>query len=257
MANSHRPPRPEQEPAGEIHMICGRNAVEEALRHNNDLDCLWLAKGEHGGPLGRLAAMAVQCGIPVKEVSSQKLDAMSGKAAHQGVVLTLLAHAFATLQDAFELAAQRGEAPFFVLCDGIEDPHNLGAIIRTAECTGVHGVVIPKRRSASLSPAVAKAASGALSYVPVIRVANMAATVDELKKAGVWVYGAHMQGDDYRQPDYSGGCALVIGNEGAGISRLVKEKCDRLVALPMKGKINSLNASVAAGVLLYQIAAQR
>jgi len=201
--------------------------------------------------------MAGERGIPVKEVNGQKLDFMTEHANHQGAVLTLSAAAYSTLEDAFRLADSRGESPFLVLLDGLEDPHNLGAIIRTAECTGVHGIIIPKRRSVSLTPIVAKTACGALSYVPVIRVANMAAVMDTLKERGIWLYGAHMQGEDYRSQNYNGGCGLVIGSEGSGISRLVKEKCDVLVSLPMKGKINSLNASVAAGVLLYQIASGR
>lgn len=238
-------------------VICGRNSVEEALKNNENLDCLLLTKGEHKGNLAYLAALAGKRGVPVKEVTVQKLDMMCEGANHQGAAVTLSAASYSTLEDAFALAAQRGEAPFFVLCDGLEDPHNLGAILRTAECTGVHGVIIPKRRSVSLTPAAAKAACGALSYVPVIRVANLAAAIDTLKQQGVWIYGAHMQGVDYRTPDYTGGCGLVIGGEGSGISRLVQEKCDQLICLPMKGKINSLNASVAAGVLLYQIAAGR
>ncbi len=249
--NRNEKPLSERE---ELPLICGRNSVEEALKSNETPDCLFLQKGEHGGALGRLAAMAGERGIPVKEVSGQKLDFMTSHANHQGAVLTLSAAAYSTLEDAFRLAESRGEAPFFVLLDGLEDPHNLGAIIRTAECTGVHGIIIPKRRSVSLTAVVAKTACGALSYVPVIRVANMAAVMDSLKERGVWLYGAHMQGEDYRKQNYSGGRGLVIGSEGSGISRLVKEKCDVLVSLPMKGKINSLNASVAAGVMLYQMA---
>jgi 23S rRNA (guanosine2251-2'-O)-methyltransferase len=248
------PNRKENRIENEIPVICGRNSVEEALKQNDSLDCLFLQKGEHGGALGRLAKMAGEKGIPVKEVTVQKLDGMTNGANHQGAVLTLAAAEYSTLEDAFRLAESRGEAPFFVLCDGLEDPHNLGAIIRTAECTGVHGIIIPKRRSVSLTAATAKSACGALSYVPVIRVANLPAVMDTLKERGIWLYGAHMQGQDYRKQNYSGGCGLVIGSEGNGISRLVKEKCDVLVSLPMKGKINSLNASVAAGVMLYQIA---
>ncbi len=251
---NHREHKKREDFEPEIPVLCGRNSVEEALKNSENLDCLFLQKGEHGGALGRLAALAGERGIPVKEVNSQKLDFMTHNANHQGAVITLSAAAYATLEDAFTLAEQKGEAPFFVLLDGLEDPHNLGAIIRTAECTGVHGIIIPKRRSVSLTPVVAKIACGALTYVPVIRVANMASVMETLKERGVWLYGAHMQGEDYRKPDYSGGCGLVIGAEGEGISRLVKEKCDMLISLPMKGKINSLNASVAAGVLLYQIA---
>lgn len=254
---NHREYKRREEFEPEIPVLCGRNSVEEGIKTAENPDCLFLQKGEHGGALGRLASMAGERGIPVKEVSAQKLDALTNNANHQGAVLTLSAAVYASLEDAFALAEERGEAPFFVICDGLEDPHNLGAIIRTCECTGVHGVILPKRRSVSLTAAAAKAACGALSYVPVIRVANLATTIEGLKERGVWIYGAHMQGVDYRQPNYQGGCGLVIGSEGNGISRLIKDKCDQLVSLPMKGKINSLNASVAAGVLLYQIASNR
>jgi len=161
------------------------------------------------------------------------------------------------VEDILKIAEERGESPFVVVCDGIEDPHNLGAIIRTAEATGVHGIIVGKRRSASLTASAAKAASGALEYVPVARVSNLASTIDMLKEKGLWVYAAHMEGEYYKDVDYSGGCALIIGGEGSGVSRLSKEKCDKLVSLPMKGKINSLNASVAAGILMYEISTGR
>ncbi len=237
-------------------VVCGRNAVEEALASGR-ADQLLLAREENSPALRRLAALAAAAGVPVKEVTRQKLASLCGEANHQGVALTLAAAPYATLDDLLAAAKQRGEAPFLVLCDSLEDPHNLGAILRTAECVGVHGVVLPKRRSVSLTPAVAKAASGALLHMPVARVANLAEAVTRLQQAGVWVYGAHMEGEDYRTVDYTGGCALVIGGEGGGLSRLLRQKCDKLVRLPMCGHVNSLNASVAAGVLLYRMAEGR
>ena len=188
----------------------------------------------------------------VKEVDRTKLDYVSGGATHQGIVAFAAAKDYSTVDDILEYAESRGEAPFVVVLDEVEDPHNLGAIIRTAECAGVHGIIIPKRRSAGLSYTVAKASAGAIEYMRVARVTNIAVTLDELKEKGVWVYGADMDGTDYDECDFSGACAIVIGNEGKGISRLVREKCDVIASLPMKGQINSLNASVAAGILMYK-----
>ena len=180
------------------------------------------------------------------------LRRLSGGATHQGIVAFAAAKDYSTVDDILEYAESRGEAPFVVVLDEVEDPHNLGAIIRTAECAGVHGIIIPKRRSAGLSYTVAKASAGAIEYMRVARVTNIAVTLDELKEKGVWVYGADMDGTDYDECDFSGACAIVIGNEGKGISRLVREKCDVIASLPMKGQINSLNASVAAGILMYK-----
>lgn len=237
--------------------VCGRNAVLEALRSGRPADSLLIARGERGGSMGKILALCKQRGIPVKEAAAQKLDLLSAGAAHQGVVLQCAVHDYATLEDLFELAQGRGEAPFFVLCDEIEDPHNLGAIIRTAEASGAHGVIVPKRRNAGLTGAVAKAACGALEYLPVARVSNLAQTMDLLKERGLWCVGADMQGDDWCAVDFTCPVALVIGSEGRGLSRLVREKCDHIASLPMRGEIGSLNASVAAGILMYEAVRQR
>ncbi len=237
--------------------IVGRNAVAEALRAGRAIDTLYVLAGERVPAVRRLVSAARESGAVVKEVDRKKLDALSGGAVHQGVAALAAAHSYASLDDIFALAKQRGEPPFVVVCDELEDPHNLGAILRTAEAAGAHGVVVPKRRSAPLSATVAKTSAGALEYIPVARVPNLPAALDTLKANGCWVYGADMDGADYKQTDFSGGVALVVGAEGKGLGRLVREKCDAIVSLPMKGKINSLNASVAAGILLYEISAHR
>lgn len=232
-------------------VISGRNPVSEAIRSGRPIDKIMIARGEKSGAVVGILAKAREKQIPVKEVDRTKLDFISGNSAHQGIVAFAAVKDYSTVEEIFEYAQSRGEAPFIVVLDEVEDPHNLGAIIRTAECAGVHGVVVPKRRSASLSYTVGKASAGAVEYMRVARVTNIANLIDELKQHGVWVYGADMNGTDYTQCDFSGACAIVIGNEGKGISRLVREKCDVIVSLPMKGKINSLNASVAAGILMY------
>uniref|UniRef100_UPI003FF024FF 23S rRNA (guanosine(2251)-2'-O)-methyltransferase RlmB n=1 Tax=Candidatus Fimivicinus sp. TaxID=3056640 RepID=UPI003FF024FF len=248
----------EQKKSGtQTDLIIGRNSVLEALRAGRAIDSLLVARGERSGSIGRILAECREKGIVIKEVDVKKLDFLCGQGNHQGVAAYAAAHAYACVADLLALAQQRGEAPFLIICDELEDPHNLGAIIRTAEAAGAHGVIIPKRHAASLSFAVSKAAAGALEYLPVARVGNLAATLDELKKQGLWVYGADMDGTPFCETDYSGPAALVIGSEGRGLGRLVKEKCDFIVSLPMKGKINSLNASVAAGILMYEIARQR
>lgn len=233
-------------------VIAGRNPVSEALRSSRPINKILVARGEQSGAIVGILAKARDKKIPVKEVDRQKLDHLSAGAPHQGIIAFAAVHAYATVDDIFACAEQRGEAPFIVVLDEVEDPHNLGAIIRTAECAGAHGVIVPKRRSAGLSYTVGKASAGAVEYMNVARVTNIAALLDELKAKGVWVFGADMNGEDYRRCDFSGACAIVIGNEGKGISRLVREKCDVIVSLPMKGKINSLNASVAAGILMYR-----
>lgn len=238
----------------ENELIIGRNAVIEALKSGREIENLLLTKGDHSGSIGKIIALAREKKITIKEIDSRKLDAICGSNSHQGVALTVSAHKYADLEDIFELAASKNEPPFIVICDEIEDPHNLGAIIRTAEAAGVHGVIIPKRRSAGLTTAVAKTASGALEYVPVVKTVNISSVIDTLKKRGVWIYGTDMSGQNYKSVDYSGPVGLVIGSEGKGMSRLVREKCDFLISLPMKGKINSLNASVAAGIFMYAIA---
>lgn len=238
-------------------LIIGRNAVLEALRAGRAMDTLLVARGDRSGSIGRILAECREKGIVIKEVDVKKLDFLCGQGNHQGVAAYAAAHTYASVDELLKLAQERGEPPFLIICDELEDPHNLGAIIRTAEAAGAHGVIIPKRRAASLSYAVSKAAAGALEYLPVARVGNLAATLDELKKRGLWVYGADMEGAPFCETDYSGPAALVIGSEGHGLGRLVREKCDFIVSLPMKGKINSLNASVAAGILMYEIARQR
>lgn len=238
-------------------MIIGRNAVSEALASGRPIDSLFVSKGEKNGSLGRIVAQAKEKNIVIKEVEVKKLDTMCRDANHQGVICFAAAHEYAEVDDMFALAQQRGEDPFIIILDELEDPRNLGAIVRTAETAGAHGVIIPKRRSASLSYSVAKTAAGALEYVPVARVANLPGTIDDLKKRGLWIYGADMDGTCWCQQDYKGPVGLVIGSEGNGIGRLVKEKCDFIVSLPMKGKITSLNASVAAGILMYEISRQK
>ena len=238
-------------------LIIGRNAVSEALRSGRAIDTLMVARGERNGSIGRIIAECRDNGVVVKEVDRKKLDLMCGGAVHQGIAAYAASHEYASIDDIFELARERDEKPFIIICDELEDPHNLGAVIRTAEATGAHGVIIPKRRNASLSYVVGKASAGAVEYVPVARVSNIAQTIDELKEKGIWFYAADMDGEDWCSVNYDGGVGLVIGSEGRGISRLVKEKCDFIVSMPMKGKINSLNASVAAGVLMYEVARQR
>lgn len=238
-------------------IICGRNPVLEALRSGREIDRLFVAHGTGGGSVTAIIAKCRAKGILIKEISPQKLDYYCGDANHQGVAVMFASQEYATVDDMFALAETRGEKPFLIICDEIEDPHNLGAIIRTAEATGVHGVIIPERRSASLNATVAKAACGALEYVPVARVTNIANTIDALKERGVWVFGADMDGDDYTKTDFDTPCALVIGNEGKGIGALTAKKCDAILSLPMLGKINSLNASVAAGILMYEVVRSR
>ncbi len=238
-------------------LLIGRNAVTEALKSDREIDTLILMRNNNNPALSRLASMAKEKGAVVKEVDSKKLDFMCGGANHQGVAAYVAAHEYASIEDIFAYAEEKGEAPFIVVCDEIEDPHNLGAIIRTAECAGVHGVIIPKRRSASLNFTVGKTSAGALEYMRVARVSNLASTIDELKEKGCWVYGADMDGTDYKKTDFSGAVVLVIGSEGKGIGKLIRQKCDDIVSLPMKGNINSLNASVAAGILMYEVSCGR
>lgn len=238
-------------------LIVGRNAVSEALRSERAINTLLVAKGERNGSVGKIIAMCRDKKIVVKEVDRKKLDFLCGQGNHQGVAAYAAAHEYAEVEDIFALAESRGEQPFVIVCDEIEDPHNLGAIIRTAEAAGAHGIIIPKRHGASLTWAVGKASAGAVEYMPVARVGNLAMALDELKEKGLWVYSADMDGKAWCQTDFSGGVALVVGSEGKGVSRLIREKSDFIVSLPMRGKVNSLNASVAAGVLMYEVAKQR
>lgn len=248
---------PETDNENKRDLIFGRNPVLEALKSGRPLDSVLVAKGERGGSVPRIVAEASENGIPVKEVDRKKLDYMCGNANHQGVIAVGAVKEYSTVDEIFETANERGEAPFIIVCDEIEDPHNLGAIIRTAEAAGAHGVIVPKRRSAPLSFTVAKTSAGAVEFMKIARVTNIPQTLDELKKRGVWVYCADMDGEPFYSQRLDGAVALVIGSEGKGVGRLVKEKCDVVLSMPMKGKINSLNASVAAGILMYEISRQR
>lgn len=238
-------------------IICGRNPVMEAVKSGREIDRLLVAHGVTGGSVTAIIAKCKQRGILIKEISPQKLDYYCQGANHQGIAVMYASQEYSTPEEILEIAKQRNEKPFIIICDELEDPHNLGAIIRTAEASGVHGIIIPKRRSASLNATVAKSASGALEYMKVARVTNIANTIDFLKENGVWVFGADMDGEDYTKFDFDLPCALVIGNEGKGIGTLTAKKCDGIISLPMFGKINSLNASVAAGVLMYEVVRKR
>ena len=239
-------------------LIEGRNAVIEALRAGRTIDKIFIAKGDVDKTLGHIASKARSAGIVVTEADRRKLDAMSQTHAHQGVIALCAVKEYSTIEDMLAVAAERGEAPFLVLCDEISDPHNLGAILRTAECAGAHGLIIPKRRSAGLTAIVGKTSAGAVSYLPVARVANLTSALKDLKKQGVWIFGtAAGASTDLYSADLKGPAAIVIGSEGDGMSRLVAENCDFLVSIPMKGHISSLNASAAAAILLYEAVRQR
>lgn len=239
-------------------IIEGRNAVIEALRLGTPIDKIYLMKGDTDKTLGHIASRARAAGIVVVDADRRKLDAMSRTHSHQGVIALGAVREYVSVETILEAAAAKGEKPLVVVCDEISDPHNLGAILRTAECAGAHGVIIPKRRSAGLTAIVAKTSAGAVSYVPVARVANVAATLNDLKKQGLWVFGTAADGTtSLYDADLKGGAAIVIGSEGDGMSRLVAETCDFLVSIPMKGRISSLNASAAAAILLYEAVRQR
>ncbi|NDO46245.1 23S rRNA (guanosine(2251)-2'-O)-methyltransferase RlmB [Clostridium sp. MD294] len=235
----------------------GRNAILEALRNGRDMEKLLVIKGSAEGTIKRIIAQASKKGVVIQEVSRQKLDELSQTKNHQGVIAIVSAHNYATIEDILENAKSKAEPPFVVVLDGITDPHNLGAIIRSAECAGAHGVIIPKHRSVGLNATVGKTSAGAIEYMPVARVTNIVKTMEQLKKEGLWFACADMKGLDYFDTDMKGAIGIVIGSEGDGVSRLVKENCDFTVAIPMYGKIASLNASVAAGLLLYEVVRQR
>ncbi|HHY71833.1 MAG TPA: 23S rRNA (guanosine(2251)-2'-O)-methyltransferase RlmB [Bacillus bacterium] len=237
--------------------IIGKNPVLEALRAERDINKIWIAEGAGRGQMQQVIQLAKQAGVIVQYVPKQKLDqTVSGN--HQGVAASVAAYQYAELDDLFSAAAARNEDPFFLILDEIEDPHNLGSILRTADAAGVHGVIIPKRRAVGLTAAVAKASTGAIEHVPVARVTNLARTMEELKEKGVWIVGTDAKGtQDFRQMDGKMPVAIVIGSEGKGIGRLIGEKCDFLVRLPMVGKVTSLNASVAASLLMYEVYRKR
>ena len=238
-------------------VIFGRNSVAEAIKSGRPLDSVMVARGDRSGSIPKIVADAKKAGIVIKEVDPKKLDFVCGHNNHQGIAAFGAVKEYSSVEDIFATAEERNEPPFIIICDEIEDPHNLGAIIRTAEAAGAHGVIIPKRRSASLSFTVAKTSAGAVEFMHVARVTNIPQIIDELKKRGVWVYCADMDGEPFYKSNLKGAIALVIGSEGNGVGRLVKEKCDVTLSMPMKGKINSLNASVAAGILMYEVSRQR
>lgn len=255
MSGSHEKNRARERTGTDV--IAGRNAVSEALKADRPISTLYVQRGEKSGALLSLISRAKEKGVTIKEVDSRKLEHLCGGAVHQGVVAASAVKEFSQLEDIFRLAEERGEPPFLVICDELEDPHNLGAVIRAAECAGAHGVVIPKRRSAGLTYAVGKASAGAVEYLPVVQAGNLADLLEQLKKQGLWIYTADMDGSPWCETDFTGPVALVIGSEGRGVGRLVKEKSDFVVALPIKGHVNSLNASVAAGILCYEVCRQR
>lgn len=239
-------------------IIEGRNAVQEALRAGRAIDKLYIARGDGDRALGHIAGLARERGITVSDCDRRKLDAMSVTKAHQGVIAVCALREYASLDDILSVAEGRGEAPFVIVCDEISDPHNLGAIIRSAECVGAHGVIIPKHRSAGLTAVVGKTSAGAAEHMAVARVPSIAAALDELKRRGLWVYGAAAEGSSGMwQTELTGPIALVIGSEGDGLGRLVRERCDFLVSIPLRGRVSSLNASTAAAVLMYEILRQR
>ena len=238
-------------------IVFGRNAVAEVLRSSRPVDSILVARGERTGSLVRIVAQAREKGLVVKEVDSKKLDYLSAHGNHQGIAASCAVKEYSTVEDILAYARERGEEPFVVVCEGIEDPHNLGAVIRTAEAAGVHGVIVPQRHSAPLSFAVEKASAGAVEYMRVARVVNITALLKQLKKEGLWIYCADMDGTPYDSADISGAVAILIGSEGSGVSRLAKENCDFCLSIPMSGRINSLNASVAAGILIFEAAKKR
>jgi 23S rRNA (guanosine2251-2'-O)-methyltransferase len=255
-------PRRDARPAPEVEenegQIEGRNALTEALRSGRTIDKVFIASGDIDRGLQRLAAEAKEAGAVVVPVERRKLDAMSTTHSHQGVIALVAARDYFTIDELLAEAESRGEAPLLVICDELTDPHNLGAILRSAECAGAHGVIIPKRRSVGLTATVAKASAGAVEYMKVARVTNITSAIEDLKKKGVWIFGTAAEGSiPMYKADLTGGTAIVIGSEGDGMSRLVRQSCDVTVHIPMKGRISSLNASTAASILLYEAVRQR
>ena len=236
--------------------VIGRNAVRELLKSGRTIDKLLVRRGDREGSIVVLVAEAVERGIPVVEVDKSKLDAISGFAPHQGVVALASEKEYCEVEDILAIAAERGEKPIIVIADGITDPYNLGALIRCAEGVGAHGLIIPKRRASGLTPLVSKASAGAIEHLAIAKVANIASTIENLKKKGIWTFAAEAGGDAYYDTDMSVPCALVFGSEGEGVSHLVKEKCDYIVSIPMYGNVNSFNVSTAAAVILAEVSKQ-
>ncbi|PIC77006.1 23S rRNA (guanosine(2251)-2'-O)-methyltransferase RlmB [Sporosarcina sp. P19] len=241
----------------EVEMIGGRNPVVEALRSGRQLNKIWVAEGVNKKSIGEIMKLAKEAGVVVQTAPKQKLDGMTDLS-HQGILASVAAYDYAELEDLFVIAKERQEDPFFIILDELEDPHNLGSILRTADASGVHGIIIPKRRAVGLTGVVAKASTGAIEHIPVVRVNNLSQTVDELKKQGVWIAGTDASNStDYRHMDATLPLAVIIGSEGKGMSRILRERCDFLYSLPMVGKVTSLNASVAAALLMYEVLRKR
>ncbi|OPJ60611.1 23S rRNA (guanosine(2251)-2'-O)-methyltransferase RlmB [Clostridium oryzae] len=239
-------------------IIQGRNAIIEAIKSGKTIESILIAKGEREGNINVIYALAKEKDIVIKEVDKRKLDALCGQGSHQGVVAKTTPYSYCELEDILKVAEEKGEDPFIIILDEIEDPHNMGSIIRSAEIFGAHGIVIPKRRNVGVTPSVYKSSVGAVEYIKIAKVTNVNSAIDNLKSKGIWVYGCHMEGSvSSDKVNLNGPVALVVGNEGKGISRLTKEKCDVLVKIPMAGKINSLNASVAAGIMMYEVLKSR
>jgi 23S rRNA (guanosine2251-2'-O)-methyltransferase len=235
-------------------IVIGRNAVIEALRGERTIEALYISNSKLEGSIKTIVGLAKENKILIKEVDKRKLDSMCGGEVHQGVIAKVTPYKYSEVSDILDLAEKRGEAPFIVILDEVEDPHNLGSIVRTAELFGVHGIILPKRRSASVSTTVYKSSVGAIEHVKIAKVTNLNSTIEELKEKGIWIYGADIRAEEYSyQVDFGGPCAVIIGNEGRGISKLTVEKCDKLIKIPMVGKINSLNASVAGGIIMYEV----
>ena len=237
-------------------LVIGRNAVRELLKSDREIDRLLVQKGEREGSIVVLVAMAVEKGIPVVETDKNKLDSMAGFVPHQGVIAMASEKEYCTVEDRLEIAKERGEAPLIVIADGITDPYNLGALIRCAEGSGAHGIIIPKRRSTGLTPLVSKASAGAIEHMAIAKVSNISNTIISLKEKGVWVFAAEAGGKPYYETDFKGPCALVFGSEGNGVSQIVVDNCDALTSIPMYGKVNSFNVSTAASVILCEAAKQ-
>ena len=238
-------------------VIIGRNAVKELLQSGRDVEKLYITSSDKEGSINQLIGIASERGIPINECERTKLDSLAAGGRHQGIIAIAAERNYSTIDEILEYAAECEEAPFIIVCDGIEDPHNLGAIIRSAECAGAHGVIIPKRRAVGLTTTVAKSSAGALEHMRIAKVTNLASAIDELKEKGLWIYAADMDGEAYYKTDMKGSVAVVLGSEGFGISRLVKEKCDFVVSIPLYGQVNSMNVSCAAAVLFAEIAKQR
>ena len=236
-----------------VDFVFGRHAVVEALQTPDRVNRVFIQEGTSGRDAAKVIELAREKGIQVQTVPETKIEDLVGNAVHQGLVASIAAYEYADLEDVFKKAEEKGEDPFIVILDGVEDPHNLGSILRTADATGVHGIIIPKRRSASLTATVAKASTGAIEHVPVVRVTNLTQTIEQLKARGIWVFGTDMNGTDYRKWNTSGPLAIVMGNEGKGVSRIVKESVDEMVTIPMVGHVQSLNASVASALMMYEV----